>query len=701
MQNPVSSEAAFTTKFRSIIGASQIREIVNILNSDPFDENLTLFSFDELDKRSLRRILFQILEDIEPEFDEKSRATSSVEDQSARITEIMSLVDYPAYHDKIGENLMGDEESSEVKVVMYYLLTNLETCRKRAYLGKFLVGVPVPEEFLMDAEIQGLDRELRELMDYFKEEHEELSKNEDEEGRLARQKDEIRQLEREKEQLIIRLKTYQHAGTQTREFLEILKATSELRQAQEEEARLTEKLFSEQKLLENFETDLLMGQQKVATLEEKIGVDVSAEDLLNRARNEEEMLKGLIRDLDRELVDKERRERENEKKLEMRVPDEGELQEMKGAALKLRALMEDLDLRLERAVDEEKEDRLEIFRRQVEVVERKKGDLESELEEVKQSKETLEIKVQKLKKEMKEKGLSQEEVEFDDLKTFQERLQRRMGERNSKQSEVDHLQRELSVLERTKQVLEREFHESTRLVKDFEEKFGVQGFSEMEAKIEDLTRQKGQIDQVKGQSLEELSLIVQNLSSKIAEKQGELQPLVDQQKAVKQEIRSLEAEYGEKKEKYWKQVGGLKDEYKSLVKAVTEKRREVFETEVQKEQLLEKAKVLQLYSNLMDKESQLGSGTTLNGSARSYGEWMEQRTQEVEREIQVRQKDKDRVRESAPEKVKGRVFVQRLLSIMQAKSRVQQEKQVKRKAASDSENARGSQKETYNRLVME
>ena len=699
MQSNATQDANISTKFRSIIGANQIREIVNILNNDPFDENLTLFSFDELSKKSLRDILFKILEVIEPEFTASWRETLSVEDQAARITEVMSLVDYPAYHDQIGESLMDGEESSEIKVVMYYLLTNRETCSRRAYLGKFLVGVPVPEEFLMDKEIQGLETELKELMDYFKEEHEELSKRDNEQGKLQAQKEEIRQLEREKEQLIIRLKTYQHAGTQTREFLEILRATSELRQVQEEEARLTEKLFAEQKLLENYETDLLMAQQKVATLEDKIGVDVSAEDLLFRARNEEKMLKGLVEELDRELGDKESRGRENEKKLETKVPDEGELQEMKGVALKLRALLEDLDLRLERAVDEEKEERLEIFRRQVEVVEKKKEDLEEEIRESREGTVGVESRVHRLKQELKERGMAQEEMELDDLKTFQERLQRKLGERNAKQEEISYLQRELSVLETTKGVLDREHQESTEVVREFEEKFGVQGFSEMEAKIEDLTRQKGQIDQVKGKSLEELSLIVQNMSKKIAEKQGKLQPLVDQQKAVKQEIRSLEGEYSTKKEGYWKQIGGLKDEYEALVKTVTEKRNEVFEKEIQREQLIEKAKVLQLYSDLMDTESQLGSGEGVEEG--SYGEKMDRRVREVEQEIQAKQKVKDRIRETAPEKVKGMAFVQRLLSIMRAKSAAQKENLGRGQMNKNEKHNRTGQKETYNRLVME
>ena len=694
-------DSSHITTFRSIIGANQIREIVNMLNNDPFDENLTLFSFDELSKQPLRRILFQIIEDIEPEFTASWRESLSVEDQAAWITEIMSLVDYPAYHDQIGDNLMREEGSSEIKVVMYYLLVNRATCRRRAYLGKFLVGIPVPEEFMMDREIQGLEVELKELMDYFKEEHEELSKKDGQDGKLQSQKEEINQLKREKEQLMIRLKTYQHAGTQTREFREILKATSELRQVQEDEARWTEKLFEEQKLLEHYETDLLMAQQKVATMEDRIGLDVSAEDLLYRARNEKKMLKGLIEELDRELVDKENRGRVNEKKLGTRVPDEGELQDMKGAALKLRTLLEDLDLRLERAVDEDKEERLEIFRRQVAVVEKRKETLEDEGLDCHENKVALEISVQRIKQEMLEKGMAQEELELDDLKTFQERLHRKLNERNSKQEEINHLQRELTVLGKTKEVLDGEYQQSTKMVRQFEEKFGVKGFSEMEAKIEDLTRQKGQIDQVKGQSLEELSLIVQNWSAKIAEKQGELQPLVDQQKAVKQEIRSLEGEYSQKKEIYWKQMGGLKDEYEALVKTVTAKRNETFEQEIQREQLVDKAKVLKLYSELMDRESQLGTGAPLNNEVASYGEWMDQRVHQVEGLIQTEQKVKDRMRETAPGKVKGMRFVQRLLDILKAKSFAQKENQGGIESSKNQKQSSTTQKETYNRLVME
>lgn len=701
MLNSPFGEKSAAPKFRSIIGANQIREIVTALNDEPFDENLTLFSFDELSKRDLRNLLFKIIEDIEPGFTEQWRESHAPEDLAARLTEIMSLVDYPAYHDSIGEKLSDDEEFAEIRVVMYFLLTNRESCRRRAYLGKFLVGVPVPEEFLMDSEIQALDAESKELMDYFKEEHEELSRGDGHEGKLSAQKEEIRQLEREKEQLIIRLKTYQHAGTQTREFREILKATSELRQVQEDEARLSEKLFAEQKLLETNDTDLLMQEQRVATLESKIGPEVSAEDLLHRVHNEERMLKGLVGELDRELAEKEARGRANDGKLGLRVPDEGELQNMKGAVLKLRALLEDLDLRLERAEDEEKEERLEIFRRQVAVVERRQDELEEERRRGQEGKLALEVSVQRLKQEMLERGVSQDELELDDLKTFQERLQRKLVERNLKQTEIGNLQREVSVLSRTKDVLDCEFQESAQLVRDFEEKFGVQGFSEMEAKIEDLTRQKGKIDEVKGQSLEELSLIVQNLSAKIAEKQGKLQPLVNQQKAVKQEIRALEAEHSQQKDAYWKQLGGLKDEYGALVKSVTDKRHAIFEKEIQREQLVEKAKVLKLYSELMDQESRLGVSMPLNSKATCYGEWMDARVKEVEALIQAKQKVKDQMREAAPAKSKEMAFVQRLLAIMKSRSRSLQESQSCARARSDPSQPKAVQRETYNRLVME
>lgn len=673
----------------------------------------------------MRDILYRVLAEVDPELGDLSKdgknnsGEETQRETSQRLTEKLSLMEYPAYTDSIGGDLMRPEGEVEMRRVIYYLLMNLEVCQRRAYLGKFLVDVPVPEEFLMDTEMRKLQAECHELMDYFKEEHETGRKSEGWESVLTAQREDIRQLEREKEQLIIRLKTYQHEGTRSPEFQRILEATSGLRQAQEEEARLAEKLAEQEKMVEAHETQLLMGRQRLATREEKIGGNMSAAQLLDKVRGEYRALLATAEELDRELEQKVRRSGENERKLEAEVPGEAGLKALEAEVLRLRIQVEDFDIRLASGADEEKEERLEIFRQQVEVVQRKAEELEDEVGESEEARVKLEIECQSLKQQLLEKGVSATDFEVDDLGAFQARLQAKLAERNKKQEELERLEREGHVLGRTEKILEAELEESIRLVRDFEKRVGVEGLCDMEDRLEDLTKQKGQIDQVKGKNLEELSGLVQKMTHQISERRGKLQPLVDQQKAIKKEIRELEEEHGRKKGEYWGTMQGLKEEFQSLVRAVSEKRQEVFDREVQREQLTEKSRILSLYLGLMGQEQgytdhsqpqpPLGSHSLdsdkprLSESHRSHGEWMDQRVAQVEECIQRLKKEREKLRQEAPKKTAGKRFLESLIGLMNAKAGVG--------AAGDqvdlagdqslSQNKGLAQRETYNRLVME
>lgn len=686
------------TKFRSIIGASQIKEIVTTLNNFPFDENLTLFSFDEMNKKDLKRLLFKILKEIESDFKADSDQNLNDEEIESELIEIMSVINYPAYHDKIGESLNKGEDTTEIKAVIYFLLSNLETCQKRTYLGKYLVGVPVPDEFLMDPEIKSLESELTELMSYFKEEHEELMKDHWGDDQLNYQKEEINQLEREKEQLIIRLKTYQHSGTQTKEFKEILKATSNLREVQEEEARLTDKLYDQQKMLENYESEILVRKQRVKTLEEKNGAEVTASDLMFRIENEKKMMNQYAEELDNELKDKVKRSESNEVKLEMNIPDESQLHDMQSVILKLRAIIEDLDNQLINALDEEKEERLQIFRKQVGVVEKKKLSLEDELNDIEEERLSLEIHCQSLKQEMKEKGIPLQEIEFNDLTTFQKRLQTKMNERNSKQEEINNLQRENYILDRTFLLLKKETNSSETIIKDFEDKFGMH-----EALGESL-------NQDKWNSLKELDNIIQNLSTQIAEKKIEIQPLLNKQKELKQEISIIEKDHKSKKENYLNSIQGLKEEYSALVSAVNSKRKEVFAKEIQKEQLSEKGRVLKLYLDLMSQQLEYSNSSQnvssrLNGKFRSHSEWMDARVEQVESDIKVLKGEREMIQKESQKKSKQIQFVQNLFKIMQIKNSSIKENQNldhnRNNSGDHDKSTLMTHRETYNRLVME
>ena len=81
-----------------------------------------------------------------------------------------------------------------------------------------------------------------ELVELFKNVHENYEVIKTELPGKEKTKDEITQLENEKDQLRIKLKTYQHDKTEKPEFQDLLKATTQLRRAQEDEAQLLDSL---------------------------------------------------------------------------------------------------------------------------------------------------------------------------------------------------------------------------------------------------------------------------------------------------------------------------------------------------------------------------------------------------------------------------------------------------------------------------
>lgn len=65
----------------------------------------------------------------------------------------------------------------------------------------------------------------------------------------------------------------------------------------------------------------------------------------------------------------------------------------------------------------------------------------------------------------------------------------------------------------------------------------------MENEIEDLAKRKGNLDLVKGKTLEEVSVIVEKLQNKIEAKRDKLKPLIDKHVILKQKISELKEKH--------------------------------------------------------------------------------------------------------------------------------------------------------------
>lgn len=93
-------------------------------------------------------------------------------------------------------------------------------------------------------------------------------------------------------------------------------------------------------------------------------------------------------------------------------------------------------------------------------------------------------------------------------------------------SRLAELRAESIVLQRTEQTLRGRVHNLEEFLKVQEERAGVTGFRDAQQTLEAASEQTAEIDEVKGDTLEEISAIIKSITMKVEEKKDKLKPKV-------------------------------------------------------------------------------------------------------------------------------------------------------------------------------
>merc|ERR1712062_447799 len=105
---------------------------------------------------------------------------------------------------------------------------------------------------------------------------------------------------------------------------------------------------------------------------------------------------------------------------------------------------------------------------------------------------------------------------------------RRQGQKyNAARNHLKALQSENGVLSRTIEVLNHKLSKEKDKLKQLEEAHGVSGFAELQSRLEEVSGQKQKKDEEKGQTMEDISRMVQELNSKIEAKREVIEPLLN------------------------------------------------------------------------------------------------------------------------------------------------------------------------------
>eukprot|EP00929_Paragymnodinium_shiwhaense_P106286 TRINITY_DN7154_c0_g2_i1.p1 TRINITY_DN7154_c0_g2~~TRINITY_DN7154_c0_g2_i1.p1 ORF type:complete len:672 (-),score=263.56 TRINITY_DN7154_c0_g2_i1:173-2188(-) len=513
--------------------AMQLREIVDRLNAEPFNMELSLVGFDEKEPFELMEVLKSVLIYLDNKHDVDIREEKP-DAMYQRIAETLHVLGYQCSFDiEFQQGLLCGDKNT-VHPILYWILSNLEPLRKRSYLAKFCVNLEVPEEFLREEQVYEVFQQYKELQSQFKATHSHVEQ--ERQGRMnpADLQREVAQLDAEREQLVQKIQQLKMKAERDEGFAQLLAVTSQLRKEQEEEARLAEKLNEQRILLEHTEQLYIECSAKLREMRELSNEDEhSAEVMLKMLRNDVIKGRDAFSRVRRETSEKLTRLHELDAALSEPPVSRDDVdrveEEIQGMMVECSKLQETID-------EANKDSRLAVYKQQANLVAKKK-------EAVLNEKRHLDEELSELSKELSRQERDYEQMKGhkfmkrDEFKSYAASLRDKSAKFKRLKSQLSDMRHEVSVLTRTEQILQ---------AKDPT----PHGLREAEAALEKASVEKSAVDKAKGKTLDEISSIVQKINSQLKEKKNRLAPQIKALRSVRQSFQQVEVKYMEKKSAY-------------------------------------------------------------------------------------------------------------------------------------------------------
>ncbi|CAD7926838.1 unnamed protein product [Amoebophrya sp. A25] len=517
--------------------ATQLKQIVELLNAEPFHSDLSLVAFDEKEGVDLLEILKRVLAhlDASGKFDADLREDSP-EATCQKFTEYLHLLGYQCSYDMEFQQALMMGEKKVVNAILWWLLTNLESLKKRSFLAHFCVNFEVPEEILRDEPVFELYQGYKELQSQFKTTHAHL-----EQLRLQKQhpgdlQKEVQQLAAESEQLTQKIASFRQRSANTPGFQNLLQITSLLRKEQEEEARLTERLVEQKMGLEQTEHLFLEKSRRVHELRQAQASEPanSAEAMLKVVRIETQRNKDAEARLLRERDEKLRKMQLVEIALQEPAVTQNMVMEIQTECAHMEQQCEHLDAQLEsqNATDS----KLTVYKQQANLVAKKKEMTQTELQKHLEERDALASQIAQKEKEYEAKQ-GHKFMKRDDFKAYAGSLREKSNQFKKQKDELNAWRGEVAVLIRTLQMVNAQ-HPLPAEVRDNEKA------------IEKTSMAKAQEDSAKAQSMDELSELVKQITTQLREQKNKLAPQIKELRTVRQQFAQVEQRYLELKSKY-------------------------------------------------------------------------------------------------------------------------------------------------------
>jgi len=136
------------------LNTTEIKIIVDNLNRPPFMSNLSLVEFDDKAPLELLELLNRVIGNLDASHLSCDVQRETQDKLQERICGFLKVLGYPSDFNPSFLRDVVNGEKKTIQHLLYWLLTKMPELQRRAYTAKFLVPLQIPDEFLVDEEMQ-------------------------------------------------------------------------------------------------------------------------------------------------------------------------------------------------------------------------------------------------------------------------------------------------------------------------------------------------------------------------------------------------------------------------------------------------------------------------------------------------------------------------------------------------------------------
>ena len=539
---------------------TMIQEIVAILKNPPFNETMTLFSFEEKKVYELLDLIIKVMGMIDKSIKLDNNDTAAC---LKAVFEFLLILKFPYPSERQLQDDLARGDKRLLITILHFLLTGLKTLSDKYYVNKFTAPININQEYSGDDDIQELNNQYKELQAEFLTTHNMLQEKKQNAPRIEEMQEDIRKCQNDKLQLSRSIAKLKKEYMSKPDFAALFEMTSKLRKEQEQDSNLEKKIARQAYDIKEAEERLIVAQQRLIDNKKNLDNNISALQLLDNARAQRNNNRDAFENLSKyELIDRRNRIRTMEEIIQMPEISMKDLQDLKQQREDLIFEINKLENKLKNSPTNSSE--LQIYKQSAMQATKAREASEKNLAKLEKEKNLLEIKYNELNKKFEsQKGYKF--VRKNDLIQQAENLKKKKEIYHKCQKVIDKIKGEALILDRTINILKEKTPDGEEILKKYEEKNG-KILNQAKRELEQLATRKQQIDESKALTLEEYAKLIQQLKKKIADqnKQNIIAPLAEERDKLKKDYEMILPSYEKKKRDFQNATADLRRNYDSV-----------------------------------------------------------------------------------------------------------------------------------------